>query len=300
MADDTNAPAADSAVEPGLRLVRAPNPSPMTHTGTNTWIVGTGAVAVIDPGPDEPRHLAAILAALGPGERVAAIFVTHAHRDHAALARALAARTGAQIHAAGNLAGRRRPMMARLAADGLVGGGEGIDAAFEPDIVLEDGETVRGSGWEIGAVATPGHTSDHLAYTWSGAVFTGDLVMGWASSLVSPPDGDLVAFFASCRRLAALPARVFYPGHGDPVTDPAGRLAWLLAHREGRAGAVIEALKTGPATPAALTRAIYADVDVRLLPAAERNVLAHLIALVEDGRAHPVGPLSAGAEFALT
>lgn len=302
-----------SEVEPGLRLVRAPNPAPMTHTGTNTWIVGApsggaegGAeVAVIDPGPDDADHLAAIRAALGPGERIVHILVTHAHRDHAPLAPRLAAATGAPVSAAGRMAQRRRPVMSRLAAEGGLGGGEGVDAAFVPDRVLEDGGAVAGHGWRLTALATPGHTADHLCFLWevpgaAPAVFTGDTVMGWASSLVSPPDGDVVAFLASCRRLAEIPARIFYPGHGEPVTDPAGRLAWLIAHREAREAQILAALAEGRAGVATLAARIYVDTPPALLRAAERNVLAHLIALWEAGRVRAEPHLAADATFALT
>mgnify|MGYP006287856947 FL=1 len=291
-------------IEPGLRLVRAPNPSPMTHTGTNTWIVGAGGdVAVIDPGPDEAGHLAAIRAALAPGERVGRILVTHAHRDHSPLARRLAAATGAPVAAAGRMAQRRRPTMARLASAGGLGGGEGVDTAFAPDLVLEDGAAVTGAGWRLTALATPGHTADHLCFLWErpgrgAAVFTGDTVMGWASSLVSPPDGDVVAFLASCRRLAQIPARVFYPGHGDPVTDPAGRLSWLIAHREAREAQILAALAEGPAGAATLAGRIYVDTPPELMAAAERNVLAHLIALWERGRIRAEPALAADATFA--
>jgi hydroxyacylglutathione hydrolase len=287
-------------VEPGLRLVRAPNRSPMTHTGTNTWIVGQGEVAVIDPGPDLPAHLSAIEAALGAGERVGHVLVTHAHRDHSPLARPLAARWGAPVLAAGGMAARRRPVMARLAAEAGIGGREGVDAGFAPDVVLEDGAEVAGEGWRLEVIATPGHTADHLAFAWGEAVFTGDHVMGWASSLVSPPDGDVVPFMASCRRLAARPARVYYPGHGEPVDDPAGRLAWLVAHREEREAAIVAALaEGGAATPAELAACIYTDTPPALLPAAERNVLAHLIALVEAGRATASPAVSPRARYTL-
>ena len=284
----------------GLRLVRAPNPSPMTHTGTNTWLVGDGEVAVIDPGPEDDTHLDAILAALGPGERVGHILVTHAHRDHSPLARRLAARTGAPVCAAGDMAGRRRPVMARLAEAGRVEGGEGVDAGFAPDIVLEEGDIVSGPGWRLTVLATPGHTADHLAFAWGDALFSGDHVMGWASSLVSPPDGDLAAFMASCRRLAATPPRVCYPGHGDPVTDPAGRLDWLIAHREAREAQILAALAAGPGrTPRALAEATYTETPPALLPAATRNVLAHLIALWEAGRVTAEPTLASDARFAL-
>jgi len=287
-------------VAPGLRLLRAPNPSPMTHTGTNTWIVGAGRVAVIDPGPDLPAHRAALRAALEPGERVARILVTHAHRDHCGLAPALARASGAPIAAAGNMAGRRRPAMARLAAEGRVGGGEGVDAGFVPDETLEDGAVVAGPGWRLRALATPGHTADHLAFLWDETAFSGDHVMGWAPSLISPPDGDLVAFLDSCARLRDTGVRVLYPGHGGAVPDAAARIDALVAHRKGREAAIVAQLsRAGPATPAELARAIYTDVAPALLPAAERSVLAHLLALVEVGRVGAERTCAARARYAL-
>ncbi|MEM9249271.1 MAG: MBL fold metallo-hydrolase [Pseudomonadota bacterium] len=285
--------------EPGLRLVRAPNPSPMTFSGTNTWIVGTGAVAVIDPGPRDRRHLEAILAALEPGEHVHSILVTHAHRDHAPLAQPLSDCTGADVYAAGDLVSRRRPVMARLAAAEEIGGGEGIDLEFAPDHRIDTGDRISGPGWHLDVLATPGHTADHLAFRWGDAVFTGDHVMGWASSLVSPPDGDLVSFMASCDALSGIQARVYYPGHGDPVPDPMARLAWLIAHRTSRTEQICAALQSGPMTPAALTQQVYAALNPDLFPAAERNVLAHLIALSEAGHVAPDGRLSTRARFSL-
>ena len=285
--------------EPGLRLVRAPNPSPMTAEGTNSYILGEGTVAVIDPGPDDPAHLAALRAALAPGERVSHILVTHAHRDHSPLARPLSQVTGAPVLAFGRAGEGRSPTMARLAAEGLAGGGEGVDAAFAPDRRLRDGETICGPGWSLTALHTPGHMAGHLAFAWGDAVFTGDHVMGWASSLVSPPDGDLAAFMASCHRLAARQDRIHYPGHGAPIPDPAGRLAWLVAHRQARDTAIRAALAAGAATVPALTATIYTETPPALLPAAERNVFAHLVALVDTGAAAATPALSPTARFHL-
>ena len=288
-----------AGVEPGVRLVRAPNPSPMTHTGTNTWIVGTGEVAVIDPGPDMPAHLAAIEAALSPGERIGVVAVTHAHRDHCSLAGELARRWGAPVAAAGGLVARRRPALTALARSGDLGGGEGSDPEFAPDLVLEEGAALDGPDWRLTAVATPGHTADHLAFALGDAVFCGDLVMGWASTVIAPPDGDLAAFRHSCARLAERRPRVLLPGHGDPVADPAARIAWLLAHRTAREAQIVAALAAGPETPAALTARIYTDTAPALLPAAERNVLAHLLDLTERGLATAHGRSARDATYAL-
>lgn len=283
--------------EPGLRMVLAPNPSPMTFRGTNTWLLGEGAVTVIDPGPDLPGHLAAILAALAPGERVARILVTHAHLDHSALAPRLAAATGAEVLAFGPARAGQGAAMAALAAAGLSGGGEGIDEAFVPDAVLADGAEVGTTAGPVRALHTPGHLPNHLSFRWGDAIFTGDVVMGWSTSLVSPPEGDMAAYMASLDRLAGLGARVFYPGHGPAVTDPAARLAELVAHRRAREAQVLAALASGGGTAADLAAAIYTDTPAALQPAAARNVLAHLIDLAARGLARVDGPPAATSRF---
>ena len=298
--DDFNpVPGVPQDVGRGIRRIVAPNPSPMTYRGTNTYLVGATDLAVIDPGPKVPAHLDAILAAIGPGQRIARILVTHAHVDHSPLARPLAAATGAPVFAFGDADAGRSAVMARLAAAGLAGGGEGVDRDFAPDQVLADGDVVEGPDWRLEVIHTPGHMGNHIALALGDACFTADHVMGWASSLVSPPDGDLTDFMASCRRLRARDWRVFHPGHGAPVTDPAGRLDWLIAHREGREAEIRAALARGPATARDLARAIYTDTPPALLPAAERNVFAHLVDLKGRGIVAPAGTLAAGAVFAL-
>ncbi|MFA8384159.1 MAG: MBL fold metallo-hydrolase [Pelagibaca sp.] len=292
-------PGQAETLAPGLRRVLAPNPSPMTFRGTNTYLLGDGDLAVIDPGPDDPNHLNALLQAIG-SDRVSAILVTHAHVDHSPLARALAERVGAPVYAFSDAFGGRSAVMQQLAASGLVAGGEGVDAAFKPDITLADGDTVRGSGWSLRAIHTPGHFGNHLSFAWKDVLFCGDLVMGWASSLVSPPDGDLTDFMASCARLRSMDWSVFHSGHGAPIHDPAARLDWLIAHRLSREAAVLQALQSGPATSATLAAGIYTDTPPALLPAATRNVLAHLIDMQGKNRVEPVGRLSADVQFALT
>ncbi|MFX0544448.1 MBL fold metallo-hydrolase [Roseovarius sp. S1116L3] len=282
-----------------LRRILAPNPSPMTFRGTNTYLLGTKGIAVIDPGPDDDLHLSAILSALGPEQHVSHILVTHAHRDHSPLARRIAAETGAPVLAYGDAGAGRSPVMAQLAADGMIGGGEGVDLEFAPDILLKDREVLRGDGWQICALWTPGHFGNHMCFAAGDAIFTGDLVMGWASSLVSPPDGDAAHFVASCARLKALGAAVLHPGHGAPVQDPSGRLNWLIHHRAAREAAIIAALAHGPATAEALAERIYTDTPAALMRAATRNVLAHLIDLTARGEAVAQGPLHADAVFAL-
>ncbi|MHC9237090.1 MBL fold metallo-hydrolase [Pseudooceanicola sp. 502str34] len=293
-------PGVAEALSPLVRRIVAPNPSPMTYRGTNTYLVGQSEIAVIDPGPRDDAHMAAILAALAPGQRISHIFVTHAHLDHSPLARPLSEATGAPVLAYGDAFAGRSAAMQTLAAAGEIGGGEGVDAAFVPDIELADGEEVSGPDWTLEALWTPGHYGNHLSFQLGEELFSGDLVMGWASSLVSPPDGDLTDFMASCERLAARPARRFHPGHGAPVDAPAERLAFLLSHRRAREGAILDALAAGPATAAALAARIYTDTDPRLLPAATRNVLAHLIDLTGRSRVVPAGDLRADSAFTRT
>lgn len=256
-------------LRPGLRRVRADNPSPLTGTGTNSWILGVGPVVVIDPGPDLPGHLAALLAAIG-GARVEAIMVTHAHLDHSALAPALARATGAPVLAHG-------PLRDLPAAP--PGGGEGLDRDFRPDIPLADGALWRGAAGEIRALHTPGHLHDHLCLLWEGMAFSGDHVMGWASSVISPPEGDMGAYMASLDRLAAARADCLLPGHGDPVADPPSRIAELAAHRRAREAAILAALDAGLATIPDLVTRLYAETPRALHAAAARNVHAHLIDL---------------------
>lgn len=277
---------------PGLRLVLAPNPSPMTERGTNTYLLGEGTVSVIDPGPADPAHLAAILSALAPGERVAQILVTHAHKDHSPLARPLAEATGAPVLGFGDARAGRSARMAALA--GAVGGGEGVDAAFAPDARLADGAEVEAGGRLLRAVHTPGHFGNHLCFLWGEALFTGDHVMGWAPSLVSPPDGDLTDFMASLDRIEALGPLRYYPGHGAPVAAGPERVRGLRAHRQAREAAIRDAVAGGAATLPAITDAVYLDVAPALLPAAARNVLAHLIDLEARGLVAFDGPPGAG------
>lgn len=286
---------------PGLRLVLAPNPSPMTLHGTNTFLLGTGEVAVIDPGPEDRHHLAAILAALEPGESISHIFVTHAHRDHSPLARALSAESGAPVLAFGDAEAGRSATMAALAAAGMIRGGEGVDLGFQPDLCLADGAVVTGTDWQLRAIHTPGHFGNHLCFATrlDGAevILTGDHVMGWATSLISPPDGDMGAFMQSLDRLDREAAQRYYPAHGAPVEAPAERLRALRRHRRDREAQILAALEDGPSDIATLTRRIYVETPAALRPAAERNVLAHLIDLTERSRVFCDGAIAPGAIF---
>ena len=289
-----------------VRRVTCQNPSPMTFTGTQSYLVGSGDLALIDPGPENRAHLAAIQNALEPGERIAQIIVTHSHVDHSPGARAIAEATGASIHGFGPHGSGMSETMLRLKRDGVhLGGGEGGDHAFDPDHVLGDGDSVGSvtGGWEFVALHTPGHLSNHICLELVGAdiLFSGDTVMGWATTLVSPPEGDMAAFMASLDRLAAHSAGceglIYLPGHGHPVRDPSAMVAHQIAHREARLTQILEGLTQGPADAWALTHAAYQDVDPALLPAARRNVLAGLIGLMDQGLVRPRGPLSVDAEF---
>ncbi|MGH1353521.1 MAG: MBL fold metallo-hydrolase [Thalassovita sp.] len=283
----------------GLRRVLAPNPSPMTYRGTNTYLLGERDIAVIDPGPDDPVHLEAILGALHPGQRISHIIVTHAHLDHSPLARALSARTDAPVYAYGDFRAGRSEIMEQLSAKGLAGGGEGVDAQFIPDVEIADQESLKGDGWQLRALWTPGHFGNHLSFEWEDAVFTGDLVMGWASSLVSPPDGDLTDFMRSCERLQGHDAKVYHAGHGAPVSNPAERVEWLLSHRRGRETSILEALERSSGTARSLAERIYTETPPALMGAAARNVFAHLVDLVGKNQAQPLTELSETAQFTL-
>ena len=280
----------------GLRRVVAPNPSAMTAQGTNTYLLGTRDIAVIDPGPDDPAHLKAIMAALPPRARVSHIFVTHAHLDHSGLAPALSRATGAPVLAFGDAtAGRRvRPWVAAGTFSA-----EGLDRAFRPDEVIGDGAVIETGDWRLTALHTPGHLGGHLAFLWGEAAFSSDHAMGWATSLIAPPDGDMADYMASLDRLAALrPARL-YPGHGPEVPDAPARLAGLISHRRSREAEILAALAQGPANAASLARAIYRETPATLLPAAARNVLAHLIDLTERNVVVANPPVDLSTRFAL-
>lgn len=267
---------ADS-LAPGLLRLRAANPGPLTGSGTNTYLLGTDELAVIDPGPDLDAHLAAILAAAGP-RRVTRIIVTHPHLDHSALAPRLARATGAEVLAFGGARDGMNPQTA-VFGEALPSSGDGLDLAFTPDRRLADGDRLTGPDWTLAVLHTPGHLGSHICLAHGDVLFSGDHVMGWATSIVSPPEGDMGDYVASLQRLAGLRWSRLLPGHGDPVEDPATRIADLIAHRAGREAQILDALASGPATAKSLTARVYRDIPKALWPAAERNVLAHLIDL---------------------
>ncbi|GAB5512186.1 MAG: MBL fold metallo-hydrolase [Hyphomicrobiales bacterium] len=283
----------------GIRRIVAQNPSPMTFTGTNTYLVGDRDIAVIDPGPDDEMHLHAILDALTAKQSISHIFVTHSHLDHAPLARPLAERTGAPILAFGDAEAGRSDIMRKLFADGNVGGGEGVDQSFVPDQTVVDGQIVSGADWQLEVLHTPGHLGNHICLAWNEVCFTADHVMGWASSLISPPDGDLTDFMTSCHRMKSRNWHRFYPGHGDVVENPIERLDWLISHRQVREAAILDVLARQPANIPALTVAVYKDIPEKMLPAAQRNVLAHLIDLFGKSRVRPIRDFTVEAVFEL-
>lgn len=261
-------------IEPLVRRVLAANPGPFTYTGTQTYIVGHGEVAVIDPGPDDADHVAALLEAVA-GETVTAIMCTHTHRDHSPAARAVKAATGAPIVGCAPLV--------------LDDSGPRADAAFDsdyaPDRVLAHGDAVAGPGWTLSAVATPGHTSNHLCFALgeTGALFTGDHVMGWSTTVVSPPDGDMADYMASLDLLMGRTDRVYYPAHGDPVENPQRFVRGLAGHRKQREGQILRLLNEGIGVIPAMVERMYVGLDPRLHGAAGRSVLAHLYDLRNRG-----------------
>ena len=263
-------PALAVTMEPLVRRLLAPNPSPFTYTGTQTYIVGRGDVAVIDPGPDLPDHVDAIFAAI-EGERIAAILCTHTHRDHSPASRALKAATGAPIIGCAPLT--------------MEDDGPRSDAAFDadywPDRILADGESISAAGWTLEAVATPGHTSNHLCFGLreSGALFSGDHIMGWSTTVVSPPDGDMAAYMASLDKLLGRDDRLYYPAHGEPVTEPRRFVRAVAAHRRSRERQILDLLEQQPQPIPAMVETMYRGIDPRLHRAAGRSVLAHLLDL---------------------
>lgn len=265
---------------PLTRRIVAPNPGPFTYTGTCTYILGRGEVAIVDPGPDDPRHIAAMLEAI-EGERLRYVFVTHTHRDHSPAARALKQATGVTITGCA-------PYVAPSDRDAE---GPYLDAShdadYAPDEILVEGDRIKLGGATIDVLATPGHTSNHLCFALSEekALFTGDHVMGWSTTVVAPPDGSMRDYMASIERLRARDDEIFWPAHGDPVRAPQRFLRALIHHRRAREAAILQRLEAGDETIAAIVARIYESIDPRLHGAAAMNVLAHLEDLVERGLA---------------
>ncbi len=262
-----------------IRRVIADNPGPFTFTGTGTYVVGRGKVSVIDPGPDDPVHLEAILAATS-GEEVTHILITHHHADHSPLAALLKAATGAVIIGCA-ISGHQAQ------DDGQVKMEAGDDLSFRPDVsVCAGGPAASGEGWTIEAIATPGHTSNHICYALreENALFTGDHIMGWSTTVIAPPDGDMTDYLASLAVVQAHNFTTLWPTHGPPIREVAVFIDAYAAHRQERVDQILGTLKAGPARIADLVPRLYADVDAHLHPAAARSMLAAMIHLVRQGR----------------
>ncbi|WP_421913899.1 MBL fold metallo-hydrolase [Mesorhizobium sp.] len=266
-------------VAPGVLRITAPNPSPFTFHGTNSYIVGQDTLAVIDPGPDDDAHFRTLLDAIG-GRPVSHILVSHTHRDHSPLAARLKEHTGALVLAEGS----HRP--ARPLRIGEINPLDAsADTDFVPDIALPDGTLVDGDGWSLRTVLTPGHTANHAAFALEGTgiLFSADHVMAWATSIVAPPDGAMADYMASLDRLIERDDRLLLPGHGGPVTAPRSFMRGLKTHRKMRERAILERIRGGDRTIKDMVKAIYRDTDPRLHGAAGLSVLAHLEDLVARG-----------------
>ena len=280
-------------VSPLIQRVICENPGPFTFTGTGTYIVGRpdhgAAVAVIDPGPTDDAHLEALLRAVA-GRTVSHILVTHTHRDHSPLARPFADRVGAPILA-------MRPPLRETHASGALD--EDEDEVFAPDLILTGGERIEGDGWTITAMATPGHASNHMAFALEeeNALFCGDHVMGWSTTVVAPPDGNMADYMRSLDTVIAAGFSTLWPTHGALVADPAPFLAAYKTHRLDREAQIVARVQTGDRTIAEMVPILYAAVDQRLWPAASLSVLAHLIKLAEDGRVTVDGPPGLAATY---
>jgi glyoxylase-like metal-dependent hydrolase (beta-lactamase superfamily II) len=283
----------------GVRCVLAPNPGPFTFTGTNTYIVGGqmvggSSVAVIDPGPDDDAHLGALLAAIGSAD-VSHILVTHTHHDHSPLAAKLAERTGAPVMAFG-------PHPEPRLAPEPDAPEEGADRAFEPTSFLVHGDVVHGDGWSIDVVHTPGHLANHLCFGWreAGLLFTGDHIMGWSTSVISPRDGDLGEFLASCDLVLARPDHLYLSAHGAPIERPHELVTAIAQHRLFRDAQIAELIADGICEIPVIVDRLYPGLDERLVRAARATVLSHLLRMLQQGRVRadrPLAELSNAARF---
>ncbi len=278
-------------VSPLIRRVLAPNSGPFTFTGTCTYIVGRGDVAIIDPGPDNAAHVAALIDAT-QGERIAHIVITHTHRDHAPASRALQAATGAPI------VGCRpyEPRHANAQASGL---DSAHDTEYQPARILADGDLLEGAGFTLEAMATPGHASNHLAFVLreENALFSGDHVMAWSTSIVAPPDGSMSDYMNSLEKLRGRSETIYWPGHGGPVRDPQRYLRALIHHRHQREAAILTRIKAGDTLIPAMVERIYDGLDPRLKGAASLSVLAHLEDLVARGAVNADGPATLATHY---
>src|SRR5271163_3820913 len=282
-------------VAPGVRAIVANNPSPFTFKGTMSYIIGRGKVAILDPGPDDDIHIKALLDAV-VGETVSHIFVTHTHRDHSPAVPKVKAATGAKVYAQGPH---------RLARPLHIGETCRLDASadmdFRPDVALADGDVVRGDGWTLQAVTTPGHTANHMAFAFkeSDLLFAGDHVMGWSTTIVAPPDGAMSDYMASLHKLALRAEPLYLSGHGAPVRDAQRYVQFLVRHRQGREASILHRLGKGAADIPTIVKAVYIGLDTRLVGAAALSTLAHLEDLVARGMVATDGPPSINGTYRL-
>jgi glyoxylase-like metal-dependent hydrolase (beta-lactamase superfamily II) len=262
-------------VSPLIRRIVARNPGPYTAQGTGTYVVGRGHVAIIDPGPALASHVAAILAAMR-GETIDHLLITHTHLDHSPASAAIQRATGAKTYGFGPHSKVKTGPSAE----------EGADRDFEPDLTLVDGERLTGDGWDLIAVHTPGHTSNHLCFALpqERVLFTGDHVMGWSTSVISPPDGDMAAYMASLELLLPRDDATYLPTHGPAITDPKRHVRAFIAHREARRDAILAAVAEGPKSIPEIVQTLYVGLAPSLHTAAGRSVLAHLIELEAAGK----------------
>jgi glyoxylase-like metal-dependent hydrolase (beta-lactamase superfamily II) len=266
-------------VRPGIRRILCNNPSPFTFTGTVSYILGEGKVAIIDPGPDSEDHAAALLEAV-KGETVTHVLVTHTHRDHSPNAARIKAATGATVYAEGpHRASRPRYESEKISSE------SGADRDFAPDVQVRDGDVIEGADWAVEALATPGHTANHLAFAWPDRkiLFVGDHVMGWSTSIVAPPDGSMVEYMASLDRLTGRDEQLYFSGHGPEIAEGPRYVRFLIRHRQAREASILHRLGKGEADIPSIVRAIYIGIDPRLTGAAGYSVLAHLEDLVGRG-----------------
>jgi glyoxylase-like metal-dependent hydrolase (beta-lactamase superfamily II) len=277
-------------VSPRIQRVIAENPGPFTYLGTGVYIIGTDDVAVIDPGPPIQRHFDALKRALN-GRRVTHVFTTHTHLDHSPLAHPLAKWAGCKVYG--------RPDPAAPHEDTKLE--EGGETGFTPDVLVNDGDVFSGDGWTLEAITTPGHMSNHVCYALreENALFSGDHIMGWSTTVISPPDGNMRQYFASLDKIRVRGFSTLWPTHGPPVTDVTPFIDAYAAHRRAREAAIMERMKAGDTLIPEMVKVIYKDIDQRLHAPAAHSVLAHVIQLVEEGRVVADGPLTISTHYRL-